>query len=135
MLSLIQMFPHRPKIMFTELVVPLGQVIKQLHQSSFNRKNILIGRGGIAITLVTQYDIECLHNIESHISELPYIFPGCLNIYIILEKKLEEYPVSENKALKHINLITITRREVELVCEVWCARCCHDNGVFFNNRN
>ena len=35
-----------------------------------------------------------------------------------IEMKLEEYPVSENKALKHINLITITRREVELVCDV-----------------
>lgn len=55
------------------------------------------GRGGMAITLVTQYDIECLHNIESH-----------------LKTTLEEYSVSENKALKHINLITITRREVEL---------------------
>lgn len=35
---------------------------------------------------------------------------------MLIETTLEEYSVSENKALKHVNLITITRREVELVC-------------------
>jgi len=29
---------------------------------------VSIGRDGMAITLVTQYDIQRLHNIESHIS-------------------------------------------------------------------
>ena len=40
---------------------------------------------------------------------------------MLVETKLEEYAVSENKALKHINLITTTRREVELVCFVACV--------------
>jgi len=42
-----------------------------------------------------------------------------------IETTLEEYPVSENKALKHINLITTTRREVELVCVVLYLAYCH----------
>ena len=74
-----------------------------------------LGRGGMAITLVTQYDIECLHNIESHLSKLLQ-WSECEGRFILVETTLEEYSVSENKALKHINLITITRREVELVC-------------------
>ena len=30
----------------------------------------LLGRGGLAITMVTQYDIERLKNVESNISKL-----------------------------------------------------------------
>lgn len=55
-------------------------------------------------------------------------------MFVPVEMKLEEYPVSENKALKHINLITITRREVELVRMMLCV-CCHGNFVFCNYRN
>lgn len=35
--------------------------------------NKLIGRGGLAITMVTQYDIERVKNIESNISKCCFI--------------------------------------------------------------
>lgn len=82
--------------------------------------------------MVTQYDIECLHNIEAHISKFLDILLGkIVRMCSPIETTLKEYPVSENKALKHINLITITRREVELVCGVLCAHHVAMTTVYF----
>lgn len=58
------------------------------------------GRNGIAITLVTQYDIHLVHAIEEQI-----------------KAKLKEYEVEENKVLKILTQVSVTRRECEIKLE------------------
>lgn len=55
------------------------------------------GRGGMAITLVTQYDIERVKAVEERINT-----------------KLEEFETNENNAIKLLKTVSIVRREVEL---------------------
>lgn len=55
------------------------------------------GKGGVAITLMTQYDVARIKNIESDI-----------------KIQLQEYPVNESEALKHLNVVPISKREVDL---------------------
>lgn len=53
--------------MSIELAVQLEQVCVLV---AFSSDSCVLnpGRDGMAITLVTQYDIQRLHNVESHIS-------------------------------------------------------------------
>ncbi|KAF9411200.1 hypothetical protein BGZ94_001412 [Podila epigama] len=51
------------------------------------------GRGGRAITMVSERDIELVHDIESRIN-----------------KKMEEYPISENKVVELLNEVTAAKR-------------------------
>ena len=55
------------------------------------------GRGGMAITLVTQYDVERVKAVEERINT-----------------KLEEFETNENDAVKLLKTVSIVRREVEL---------------------
>ncbi|XP_051828253.1 probable ATP-dependent RNA helicase DDX49 isoform X1 [Antechinus flavipes] len=58
------------------------------------------GRHGIAITLVTQYDIHLLHAIEEEI-----------------KKKLDDFNVEEAKVLKILTQVNVVRRECEIKLE------------------
>ena len=55
------------------------------------------GRGGMAITLITQHDIERFKAVEETINT-----------------KVEEFDTNENDAVKLLKTISIVRREVEL---------------------
>ncbi|NXP19651.1 DDX49 helicase, partial [Scytalopus superciliaris] len=56
------------------------------------------GRKGIAITLVTQYDIHLVHSIEEEI-----------------KLKLQEFSVEEQQVLDILTQVNVTRRECEIV--------------------
>ncbi|NXY11618.1 DDX49 helicase, partial [Pteruthius melanotis] len=56
------------------------------------------GRKGMAITLVTQYDIHLVHAIEEEI-----------------KMKLQEFPVEEQPVLDILTQVNVTRRECEIV--------------------
>ncbi|NWI46598.1 DDX49 helicase, partial [Picathartes gymnocephalus] len=56
------------------------------------------GRKGLAITLVTQYDIHLVHAIEEEI-----------------KLKLQEFPVEEQQVLDILTQVNVTRRECEIV--------------------
>ncbi|XP_062365917.1 probable ATP-dependent RNA helicase DDX49 [Cinclus cinclus] len=58
------------------------------------------GRRGLAVTLVTQYDIHLLHAIETHI-----------------ELKLQEFSVDEQLVLDILTHVNVTRRECEIELE------------------
>ncbi|XP_071434291.1 probable ATP-dependent RNA helicase DDX49 isoform X2 [Pithys albifrons albifrons] len=58
------------------------------------------GRKGIAITLVTQYDIHLVHAIEEEIN-----------------LKLQEFPVEEQNVLNILTQVNVTRRECEIELE------------------
>nr|XP_014352495.1 PREDICTED: probable ATP-dependent RNA helicase DDX49 [Latimeria chalumnae] len=58
------------------------------------------GRHGVAITLVTQYDIHLVHAIEEQI-----------------KTKLQEYSVEESEVLKILTQVNVTRRECEIKLE------------------
>ncbi|KAG9284182.1 hypothetical protein G9A89_022956 [Geosiphon pyriformis] len=51
------------------------------------------GRGGIALSIVTERDVELIENIETRIN-----------------KKMEEWPVKENKVLESLNEIATAKR-------------------------
>ncbi|KAG0084343.1 putative RNA helicase [Podila epicladia] len=55
------------------------------------------GRGGQAITMVSERDIELIHDIESRIN-----------------KKMEEFPISENKVLEMLNEVTSAKRAANM---------------------
>ena len=55
------------------------------------------GRGGMAVTLTTQYDIERIKAIEERINT-----------------KLEVFQTNENEAVKLLKAVSVVRREVEL---------------------
>ena len=55
------------------------------------------GRGGMAVTLMTQYDIERVHAIEDRINT-----------------KLTELEVNENEVVKILKAVSVVRREVEI---------------------
>jgi len=55
------------------------------------------GRGGMSVTLLTQYDIERLKAIEEHV-----------------HVKMTEFETSENDALKLLKVVSVARREVEI---------------------
>ena len=55
------------------------------------------GRGGMALTLMTQYDIERVRRVEDHINT-----------------KLTEFEISENKVLSLLKGVLVARRESEL---------------------
>ena len=55
------------------------------------------GRGGLAITFITQYDIERIQAVEERINT-----------------KLEEFATNESEAVKLLKTVSIVRREVEL---------------------
>ncbi|KAF9336188.1 putative RNA helicase [Podila minutissima] len=55
------------------------------------------GRGGQAITMVSERDIELVHDIESRIN-----------------KKMEEFPISENKVLEILNEVTSAKRAANM---------------------
>ncbi|XP_030073184.1 putative ATP-dependent RNA helicase DDX49 isoform X1 [Microcaecilia unicolor] len=58
------------------------------------------GRHGIAITLVTQYDIHLVHTIEQQI-----------------KIKLKDFAVEESEVLKILTQVNVTRRECEIKLE------------------
>uniref|UniRef100_H2Y6I2 RNA helicase n=1 Tax=Ciona savignyi TaxID=51511 RepID=H2Y6I2_CIOSA len=58
------------------------------------------GRGGLSITLVTQFDIHRVQSIEEHINT-----------------KLSEYEVDENEVLKILTKVNLMKRETELILE------------------
>ncbi|KAG9486466.1 hypothetical protein GDO78_006704 [Eleutherodactylus coqui] len=58
------------------------------------------GRHGMAITLVTQYDIHLVHAVEEQIN-----------------MKLQEYPVKEKDVLQILTQVNVTRRECEIKLE------------------
>ncbi|XP_010130406.1 PREDICTED: probable ATP-dependent RNA helicase DDX49, partial [Buceros rhinoceros silvestris] len=58
------------------------------------------GRSGMAITLVTQYDIHLVHAIEEEI-----------------KMKLQEFPVEERPEHNILTLVNVTRRECEIQLE------------------
>lgn len=77
------------------------------------------GRGGKAITIVTQYDIPLMHKIENKISMFTKIF-----IFKIIMKKfnslksdlsLSEYKLNEKDILKILTEVSVTRSEAEIV--------------------
>ena len=55
------------------------------------------GRGGMAITLVTQYDIERIKQIEAKVNT-----------------KMVEFQINENEALQLLKAVLVARREAEL---------------------
>jgi len=55
------------------------------------------GRGGMSLTLLTQYDIERVKAIESHINV-----------------KMSEFETCEADALKLLKVVSVTKREVEI---------------------
>jgi len=55
------------------------------------------GRGGMSLTLMTQYDIERLTTIEDDINT-----------------KMTEFETNETDALKLLKIVSVTRREVEI---------------------
>ncbi|KAF9312142.1 putative RNA helicase [Podila horticola] len=55
------------------------------------------GRGGQAITMVSERDIELVHDIESRIN-----------------KKMGEFPISENKVLELLNEVTSAKRAANM---------------------
>ncbi|CAK8676504.1 unnamed protein product [Clavelina lepadiformis] len=58
------------------------------------------GRTGMAVTLVTQFDIHRVQSIEEHINT-----------------KLKEYEVNEDEVLKILTKVNVMKREAELVLE------------------
>ncbi|XP_071964725.1 probable ATP-dependent RNA helicase DDX49 [Antedon mediterranea] len=58
------------------------------------------GRGGMAISLVTQFDVELVQEIEERI-----------------KTKLVEYPVEEKEVLRILNEVAVAKREAELKLE------------------
>ncbi|KAK3805423.1 MAG: P-loop containing nucleoside triphosphate hydrolase protein [Linnemannia elongata] len=56
------------------------------------------GRGGQAVSMISERDIELVHDIESRIN-----------------KKMGEYPVSENKALELLTEVTSAKRAATMV--------------------
>ncbi|XP_060559247.1 probable ATP-dependent RNA helicase DDX49 [Ruditapes philippinarum] len=55
------------------------------------------GRGGTAVSLVTQFDIKLVHAIEAEINT-----------------KLDEYPTHENEVMKILTEVAVARREAEI---------------------
>ena len=55
------------------------------------------GRGGMVITLVTQYDVERVKQIEA-----------------IINTKLEEFETNENEVLPLLRAVMVARREAQL---------------------
>jgi ATP-dependent RNA helicase DDX49/DBP8 len=60
------------------------------------------GRGGLALTMISQYDITKFQAIEAHVG-----------------KKLREFPVAEESALKILKPVTIAKRMSVLKMEDW----------------
>ncbi|RXN31902.1 putative ATP-dependent RNA helicase DDX49 [Labeo rohita] len=58
------------------------------------------GRNGVAITLVTQYDIHLINAVEEQI-----------------QVKLKEFPVEEKEVLKILTQVNVTRRQCEIRLE------------------
>lgn len=82
----------------------------------------------MALSLVTQYDIDRLKNIEHHISEyrhmaqlysvaVSFVHDNDGNAYFfsLSEITLSEYEVKESEALKLLSSVNIAKREVEIV--------------------
>ncbi|XP_070543521.1 probable ATP-dependent RNA helicase DDX49 [Ptychodera flava] len=58
------------------------------------------GRGGMALTLMTQYDVKLIHAIEAHINT-----------------KLTEYEVKEKEVLEILNEVSVARRGADVTLE------------------
>jgi ATP-dependent RNA helicase DDX49/DBP8 len=58
------------------------------------------GRGGLSVTMVTQYDVLRLKNIESY-----------------TKVTMGEYPIAESDVLKILNPVSVARRQMDLVCK------------------
>jgi ATP-dependent RNA helicase DDX49/DBP8 len=59
--------------------------------------NVFIGRHGLALSLITEFDIDRIHAIEDQ-----------------RNTKMVEYEVDEDKVIEHIDVINVTKREIEL---------------------
>jgi ATP-dependent RNA helicase DDX49/DBP8 len=55
------------------------------------------GRGGLSVTMVTQYDVLRLKNIESY-----------------TKVTMGEYPIAESDVLKILNPVSVARRQMDL---------------------
>nr|XP_013806036.1 PREDICTED: probable ATP-dependent RNA helicase DDX49 [Apteryx mantelli mantelli] len=79
------------------------------------------GRHGIAITMVTQYDIHLVHAIEDEIMEnllLYFVMNHVLQMSCPdLELKLQEFSVEERFVLDILTQVYITRRDCEIKLE------------------
>ena len=76
----------------------------------------------MAVTLVTQYDIDRVKNIESNISRSIHLLCMIVDRHAIhlshldlTDTTLMEYEMKEEEVLKQLNLVTISKREMELV--------------------
>ena len=79
MCFVVQIYPQDSQLIWTLSYVPWVSGIEGVHCNAIETMSMSVsynlvclttsGRGGIAISLVTQYDIERLKNIEGHISK------------------------------------------------------------------
>ena len=63
------------------------------------------GRTGSAVTFISQFEIERVHNIESHLGEPPIHCHSCW-LRCLLGKQLEKLDINEEDALAHLNEAT-----------------------------
>ena len=63
------------------------------------------GRGGLALSIICERDIELIQNIESKTG----IFQQ-----LTIEKKMEEYPVSENKVLELMGKVGMAKKQAAM---------------------
>lgn len=75
------------------------------------------GRGGRAITIVSQYDIPLMHKIENKISKIEKIKLEVIYFFFFVKSDLtlNEYKLSEKEILKILTEVAVTRSEAEIV--------------------
>jgi len=80
--------------------------------------------------MVSERDIELVHDIEGRISMLcnevsRQSFSECKGLetnyvslfpLIVIDKKMDEFPISENKVLELLNEVTSAKRAANMVC-------------------
>lgn len=69
----------------------------------------------MAITLMTQYDVGRIKNIEKDISNVK---KGIIRFDISLDTELVEYSINESEALRNLTTVSIAKREIQLVREI-----------------
>jgi ATP-dependent RNA helicase DDX49/DBP8 len=94
------------------------------------------GRGGQAISIVCERDIQLVQDIESRISKWSWsvhfniamtsqsiclLMGGSTALYVIVDKTMGEYPIPENKALEILNEVSSAKRAANMVSLI---RCC-----------
>jgi ATP-dependent RNA helicase DDX49/DBP8 len=78
------------------------------------------GRGGQALSIVSEHDIQLIQNIEAKTSQYFKCDIAAISFFIITDftsadKQMEEYKVNENTILEELNEVTTAKRVARMV--------------------